>query len=48
MGDRGNIRVDSKENKIYLHTHWYGSRIPYILKGALIRGKESRRLYGKL
>jgi hypothetical protein len=40
MGDRGNIRVDDKESKIYLYTHWYGSEIPFILKTALIKGRE--------
>lgn len=41
MGDRGNIilRFDSTVNPsdIYLYTHWYGSKIPDILRAALSR-----------
>lgn len=35
MGDRANI----KSGKIYFYTHWSGSRLPIILKDALIRGQ---------
>ncbi len=41
MGDRGNIVIDyGKKRRIYFYTHWNGSSIKEILKGALLRGKE--------
>jgi len=42
MGDRGNIKVVSKDNPngIYFYTHWRGSELPEILRHALIRGHE--------
>jgi hypothetical protein len=38
MGDRGNIVVQDKYgNRVYLYSHWTGSRLPEILRRALSR-----------
>lgn len=43
MGDRGNIIIatgDMFPTPLYIYTHWRGSELPKILKGALKRGKD--------
>ena len=41
MGDRGQIAISQGDGTcVYLYSHWDGSRLPEILKSALIRGKN--------
>ena len=35
MGDRGNIVVEQEKGRIYLYTHWRGSKIGSVLQVAL-------------
>lgn len=40
MGDRGNICIKDRANRIYLYTHWRGSRLPAIVRESLTRGQD--------
>ena len=40
MGDRGNICVVDREDKIYLYSHWSGKYLPKTLQDALKRGRD--------
>lgn len=41
MGDRANLVLNQENGgKIYLYTHWAGSRLPQTLKNGLLRGKS--------
>jgi hypothetical protein len=41
MGDRGNFVMKQADgNKIYFYTHWSGNNLPFILREALIRGRD--------
>lgn len=40
MGDRANVQVISRSEKVTLYTHWAGSELPVTLRLALARGKS--------
>jgi len=39
MGDRGNICIQEKENKIFFYSHWTGYDLFDVLQEALKRGR---------
>src|SRR6267154_3871957 len=40
MGDRANIAVQSRGERVYFYTHWSGSDVPEIVRSALARNER--------
>src|SRR5260221_3811715 len=40
MGDRANIAVQSRGERVYFYTHWSGSDVPEIVRSALERNER--------
>ena len=37
MGDPANVLVKSSDGEVYLYTHWSGSELPQVVRGALAK-----------